>query len=841
MAYSSYKSTSSPKQKGYSSYSRRTLRRKRLKLIGALVTGGFIIFIALLLISFVAFGIFATTLPSPDKLTNRTIDQSTKIYDRNGELLYDIYGNENRTLVPLEDVPENLKKATIAIEDKNFYRHKGFDALGILRSVWEIVTTHHLVSGSTLTQQLVKNALLSSEQTVIRKAKEIVLSIEIENKYSKDQILQIYLNEIPYGGTAWGVEAAANLYFGKHAKDLNLEESSILAGLPQSPTRYSPFGSNPKSYINRTDDVLRRMKEEKYITDDQYKKAKGDIDSGNVKFAEQGQGIKAPHFSLYVRDQLVAKFGEQKVLTGGLKVTTTLDLKVQDMAQKVVTDEVEKAKGLKVGNGAAVVQDPKTGEILAMVGSKDYFAKDYDGNVNVALAHRQPGSSIKPINYVTGFKNGYNPATMFLDIKTTFPGGTGLKDYTPVNYDGKEHGPVQIRYALGNSYNIPAVKMLKLNGVAAMIATAHDMGINTFTEPDRYGLSLTLGGGEVELLELTNAYSVFANQGQRVDPVSILKITDSKGSVIDEFKPTPGQQVLRKEHAFLISDILSDKNAKLAAFGGFAVENILNVKGQVIAAKTGTTDDKKDNWTMGYTPSYTVGVWVGNNDGTPMDPKLSSGITGAAPIWHGIMVKLLEGKKAEPFVKPDGIVQMAVDKVSGMLPSPATGGETRLEYFAKDQVPTKVDDMRKTVTICRFTGQPADPGCISTGQVDSHSVEVLYDPFVKQYCNGDCSAALGGPAGSGAPNVVVTTPVQDQQVGYNFTVSATISSGSPITTADFFLDDLLIASLTSQPFDAPYHVDASVPKGQHIIRVRATNKDGIQAQKEVLVNLNPGL
>lgn len=841
MAYSSYRNSSTTKSKNGSSYSHRSIRRRRLKFIGALVTGGFIVFIAFLLLAFVAFGVFAISLPSPDKLTNRSVDQSTKIYDRNGELLYDIYGNQNRTLVPFEEIPDSLKKATIAIEDKNFYHHKGFDLLGILRSIWEIATTRHLVSGSTLTQQLVKNALLTPEQTITRKVKEIVLSIEIENKYSKDQILQIYLNEIPYGGTAWGVEAASELYFGKPAKDLKLEESAILAGLPQSPTRYSPFGSNPKAYITRTDDVLKRMKAENYISDEEYKKAKNNIDNGSIKFTELGQGIKAPHFSLYIKDLLTEKFGEQKVLTGGLRVTTSLDLKIQEAAQKVVTDEVEKAKGLKVGNGAAVVQDPKTGEILAMVGSKDYFAKDYDGNVNVALSSRQPGSSIKPINYVTGFKNGYTPATMFLDIKTTFPGGAGQKDYVPVNYDGKEHGPVQIRYAIGNSYNIPAVKMLKLNGVQAMMDTAKDMGINTFTDASRYGLSLTLGGGEVKLLELTNAYSVFANGGQRVDPVMILKITDNKGNVVDEFKPTAGRQVLRKEHAFLISNIMSDKNAKLAAFGSFAVDNILSVRGHTVAVKTGTTDDKKDNWTLGFTPSYAVGVWVGNNDGTPMDPKLASGITGAAPIWHGIMANILKDKKDEPFVKPDGIVQMAVDKVSGLLPGPSTGNETRLEYFAHDQVPTKVDDMRKTSVICRATGQVADPGCVSTGQVDTRTILVLYDPFVKQYCSGDCSSVIGGPAGTGAPNVVITTPVQDQQVGYNFTVSATISSGSPVTQADFFLDDLLIASLTKEPFDAPYHVDASVPKGPHIIRVRATNSDGIQAQKEVLVNLNPAL
>ncbi len=836
MSYSSYKGVSSSRQRS-TNFSRRSWRRKKLRLLGALVTGGFIIFIAFILLGFVAFGIFATTLPSPDKLTNRSVDQSTKIYDRNGELLYDIYGNENRTLVQLEDVPDTMKKATIAIEDKNFYKHRGFDPIGILRSIPDIIFQRKLVSGSTLTQQLVKNALLSNEQTITRKVKEFILSIEIENKYSKDEILQIYLNEIPYGGTAWGVEAAANLYFNKHAKDLNLAESAILSGLPQSPSRYSPFGANPKSYIDRTNDVLRRMREEGFINSEEEKKTKEEV--ANIKFAEQGQGIKAPHFSLYVKSLLEEKFGEQKVLTGGLRVTTSLDLKMQEAAQKIVTDQVDKAKNLKVGNGAAVAQDPKTGEILVMVGSKDYFAKDYDGNVNVTTRERQPGSSIKPINYVTGFKNGYTPATMFLDVKTTFPGGGG-PDYTPLNYDLREHGPQQIRYALGNSYNIPAVKMLSLNGVDKMISTAKDMGITTFDEPERYGLSLTLGGGEVKLIELTNAYSVFANGGRRVDPVVILKITDSKGKVIDEFKPNEGRQVLSPEHAFLISDILSDKNAKLAAFGSFAVENVVHVRGKTVANKTGTTDDKKDNWTMGYTPSITVGVWVGNNDGSPMDPRLSSGLTGAAPIWHALMVEFLKDKKDEPFKKPDGIVQMAVDKVSGLLPGPFTGTETRLEYFAKNQVPTKQDDMRKTVRICKLNGQPADPGCESTGQVEDRTALVLYDPFVKQQCSGDCASILG-PGGVGAPNVVITTPSHEQQVGYTFTVEVTISSGSPVTQADFFFDDVVQASDTSEPFSATVRVDHSVPAGPHVLRIRATNQTGIQSVKEILVNLNPAL
>lgn len=837
MAYSSYSPKNSSLRKPSSSFGRRTLRRKKLKFVGALVTGGFILFIALILLGFVAFGIFATSLPSPDKLTNRDVDQSTKIYDRNGELLYDIFGNQNRTLVPLDEIPDNLKKATIAIEDKNFYKHKGFDMFGILRSVRDIATDHNLVSGSTLTQQVVKNALLSSEQTITRKIKEFILAIEIENRYSKDQILQIYLNEVPYGGTAWGVEAASNLYFSKHAKDLNLAESAILAGLPQRPSTYSPFGPDPKAYIGRAKDVLRRMREESFISADQEKQATGEIE--NYKFAEQDQGIKAAHFVIYVKGLLEEKFGEQKVLTGGLRVTTTLDYKIQETAQKIVTAEVEKAQKLKVGNGAAVVQSPKTGEILAMVGSKDYFAKDYDGNVNVAIRLRQPGSSIKPINYVTGFKKGYTPATMLLDIKTSFPGGAGQPAYTPVNYDGKEHGPVQIRYALGNSYNIPAVKMLQLNTVKDMITTASDMGINTFTEENRYGLSLTLGGGEVKLLELTNAFSVFANGGMRVDPVSILKITDSKGNVLDEFKPEQNKrQVLRPEHAFMISDILSDKSAKLAAFGGAAVENTLSVRGKTVAVKTGTTDDKRDNWTIGYSPSYTVGVWVGNNDNSEMDPRLASGITGAAPIWRGIIGELLKDKKDEPFPKPKDIVQMEVDKISGMLPGPYS--EKRTEYFAKGQVPTKVDDMHKVTRICKLNGLPADPGCESTGQVEEKVYLVLYDPLTKDYCTGDCPPGMTN-GGAGAPNVVITIPTQDAQVGYAFDVSATISSGSPVTRADFFLDDVLMTSLTNAPFQTRYRVDGSVPAGTHIIRVRATNQGGFTASKDVLVHINSSL
>src|SRR3990167_4147542 len=641
--------------------SRRKSRNLKLRIFSGLVTVGFILFVLTLIITAVAFGFFARNLPSPDKLSEKNFQQSTKIYDRNGALLYNVYGEQNRTLVKLDKIHEDLQNATIAIEDKNFYKHKGFDFFGLARAVRDAVFRKRVTGASTLTQQLVKNALLSPERTITRKAKEFILSIQIERRYTKDEILQIYLNEIPYGGTAWGSEAAANQYFGKNVWELNLVESAILAGLPQSPTVYSPFGSDPQAYIERTKSVLRRMREDDYITRKQEEKATQELPK--VRFASFGQDIKAPHFSIYVKTLLEQKYGARLVQEGGLKVTTTLDLKLQNMAQKAVRDQVAAENYLRVSNGAAVIEKSKTGEILAWVGSKNYFAKDIPGQFDiVSQAIRQPGSALKPFNYLTGFEKGYTPATMFIDIRTDFGGG-----YRPGNYDDREHGPISVRPALGNSYNIPAVKMLGVNGVGDVLDTLKRVGVTTLTDPSQYGLSLTLGGGAIRLKELTNAYAILGNGGKFVSPVVILKVTDSQGNIIEEYKkPETPRQVIKPEHAYLVNNILSDPTAKYAGYGTFWAGE-LNFRKDV-AVKTGTSELKIDNWTFGYSPTYVIGTWVGNNDNSPMHPSLSSGVTGAAPIYRVISRNLFAGRKVESWSRPKGIVSAKVDSISGMKP-----------------------------------------------------------------------------------------------------------------------------------------------------------------------------
>ncbi|PJE58075.1 MAG: penicillin-binding protein, partial [Candidatus Portnoybacteria bacterium CG10_big_fil_rev_8_21_14_0_10_36_7] len=502
---------------------------------------------------FIPFYIFILKdLPSPTRLTSSKIPQSTQIFDRNGTLLYAIYAQKNQTFIPLSSIPEHVQKATIAIEDKDFYRHGPIDLRGITRSVYSIIFHRQLQGGSTLTQQLVKNSLLTPERTILRKIKEVILSFATELLYPKDKILEMYLNQIPYGGTSYGVEAAAQTYFGKHAKNLTLSEAALLAGLPEAPTTFSPFGSHPELAKKRQEDALKKMYEQKYIKKDVMEKAIKEP----LSYQKISSRIKAPHFVLYVKDLLSKKYGEQIVEQGGLKVTTSLDLLTQEMTQASVSAEVDQLKNSNVGNGAAVVTNPATGEILAMVGSHDYFDTENDGNVNVAIAHRQPGSSIKPINYATGLIKGYSAATPFIDQRTCFP-NPGHPDYCPVNYDGKWHGIVQMRFALANSINIPAVKMLKINGIEDMIATASAMGITTFTDPRRYGLSLTLGGGEVTMLDMATAYGVFANGGYKISLHPILKVIDNKGKILEEYKapasPIFGKKVLPEGVAFIIS------------------------------------------------------------------------------------------------------------------------------------------------------------------------------------------------------------------------------------------------------------------------------------------------
>lgn len=682
------------------------------------------------ILSFIAFAYYSKDLPSPDRLIDRVIPQSTKILDRNGELLYDVYGEQNRTLVKLEDIPQNLIDATIATEDADFYGHRGFDMIGMVRSLYYIFLRRSLQSGSTITQQLVKNALLSSEQTVTRKIKELVLSLQIERRYNKDEILQMYLNEVAYGGQAQGVEAAAQMYFGKPVKDLDLAESALLAGLPQRPSVYSPFGANPENARLRQSYVLYLMTDKGWMGKDgkrHYldKKLGEAAKSEAIKYAAPGGKIQAPHFVMYVKKILADRYGEKMVEEGGLRVTTTLDLKMQLEAEKIVAEEVTKAKYLRISNGALLALSPKTGEILAMVGSTDYFDVDNGGNFNVVVdGQRQPGSAIKPITYVTAFKKGYTPATMVMDVPTTFPGGRDNPDYKPVNYDGIFHGPIELRYALGNSINIVAVKLLKMAGIPATIQTAHEMGITTLNEPDRYGLSLTLGGGEVSLLDLTTAYNVFAANGYRYDTVPILEVLDSQGRVLEKYdaaKETPFQ-ALTAEQAYLISNILSDNNARSMAFGTYSP---LIIPNHTVAVKTGTTDNKKDNWTIGYTPSLTVGVWVGNNNNSEMDPRLASGITGAAPIWHRAMITFLKDQKDEPFFRPEGIADADIDTLTGYLPFETA--KVRHEIFIKGTVPTAHSDMYTRLKICKSDGKIANQDCENSGNYEEKVFVQLKD------------------------------------------------------------------------------------------------------------------
>ncbi|HUD19372.1 MAG TPA: transglycosylase domain-containing protein [Patescibacteria group bacterium] len=691
-----------------------------------------------LIMIFMVYVLILKDLPSPTSLGKYDIPLATKIYDRNGKLIYDIFADQNRTAVPLSEIPKYLQEATISIEDKDFYHHAGINPVGgVLRAIAAMVTRHEVQGGSTITQQLVKLALLSSQQTITRKIREAILAVWVETLYSKNKILELYLNQVPYGGTAWGVESAAERYFGKKVKDLDLAECSLLAGLPQAPSLYSPFGAHPEYATVRQKEVLTRMVEDRYITQTQENQALNEP----LHFKKQSE-LKAGHFVMYVKDLLVQKYGDAMVERGGLKVTTTLDLDLQEYAQATLAAEVANLKGYRVSNGAALITKPATGEILAMVGSTDYFASP-SGSYNVTTALRQPGSSIKPINYAIGIENHIvTPATMFLDEPTCF-GVVNQPLYCPHNYDGKFHGPVQLRMALGNSFNIPAVKMLKLNTVTTMIASASAFGLTTLKDPSKYGLSLTLGGAEVHMTDMAEAFGVFANGGIRKDLVSILKVTDKNGNVLEEDKDPnlgkdipshlllQGSRVISPETAFLISHILLDNNARTAEFGS---DSELVIPNHAVSVKTGTTDDLRDNWTIGFTPQFLVATWVGNNDNSPMNPALVSGITGAAPIWHKLMVKVLQGKLDLWPTMPDGVVGARICSVSGLMPPNDQGDPgcpIRFEYFIKGTVPTQKEQLQQPVIIDKSTGDIAEPG--TTDPVETQVHPVLNDGL-SQWC-----------------------------------------------------------------------------------------------------------
>ncbi|MCX7956077.1 MAG: PBP1A family penicillin-binding protein [Patescibacteria group bacterium] len=695
-------------------------RHLKQKFIFYLIIGLSVVFIFGFIISFLIFAWYAKDLPSPSKLSSVS-GYSTVFLDRNEKVLYDMYKDKNRIPVSFSDLPDYLKKATIAIEDKNFYKHKGISQFGILRAFINIVLGKGLQGGSTITQQLIKNVLLTSRRTISRKVQEIILAYEVERRYSKDEILLMYLNEAPYGGTFWGVGSASKGYFGKDVKDLNLLESAILAGLPQSPSAYSPYIGKNDAWRGRTKDVLRRMREDGYITREQESKTLKDLEK--YRFSSPKLTISAPHFVFYAKEIIEKEYGE-KLVDQGIKVKTTLDLSIQQTAEKIVKEEIKNLKNYNVTNASIIVLDSKTGEILAMVGSYDFNDEKY-GKFNASLGLRQPGSTVKPITYALAFEKGYTPASVLMDVKTEFTTGLNSeKPYIPVNYDGKFRGPMQIRFALGNSANIPAVKMLAIVGLKEFMQKAYDMGLSHFAPTEenlkRFGLSLTLGGGETTLLDLTSSFTVFADQGQKKDVSSILEITDFKGKKIFKQVKTKKKQVISPEVAFLISHILSDNNARIDVFGP---NSYLNIPGKTVAVKTGTTDDKRDNWAVGYTKSITVGVWVGNNDNSKMDPRIASGATGASPIFYKLMRELLKKYEDGIMPKPDKVKAVTIDAFLGGLPK--DGYPTRSEYFIEGTEPKDISPFYKKIKISKSNGKLANDVEIKNGNFEEKEYIVI--------------------------------------------------------------------------------------------------------------------
>ncbi|MCL5970803.1 MAG: PBP1A family penicillin-binding protein [Patescibacteria group bacterium] len=582
------------------------------------------------------------------------------LLDRNNQPFFKFFDAKEKTPIPISKVSDYTKEAVISAEDSDFYVHPGFSIKGIIRALFlDIKEKKTAYGGSTITQQLVKNALLNSKKSFFRKYQEIILAEEIERRYTKNQILEMYLNSVYFGEGAYGIEEAAKTYFGKHASQLNLSESAMLAGLLASPSQFSPITGNAYLTKVRQDYVLNEMYKHKYINRSRLIAAKNEKLKLNYTV---DINYEAPHFAILVRDELIRKYGEEELRNSGFIVKTTLDLNLQRYAQQVVADQVKKLAGNRVTNGAAVVMDPKTGEILAMVGSKSWYDNEF-GKMNMAITPRQTGSAFKPIVYVAAFERGLiTPATILKDVPTTFSGG-----YAPRDYDGRFRGNVTVRRALSNSLNVPSVQVMSMVGVDSAMEMAKRLGINSLLDPSTYGLSLVLGTGEVKLVELTEVYSVFANSGVKNDPADILSITDKSGKQIYEYYPDP-EVVLSPDHTFLISSILSDSNSRREIFGN-TLDNTVNA-----AVKTGTTENYRDSWTMGYTPSVVVGAWVGNNNNIPMDNV--AGSLGAAPIWKALAEHYLAGKPVESFAKPEGVI-------TSLCRGKDASSSAKVEYFIK--------------------------------------------------------------------------------------------------------------------------------------------------------------
>lgn len=787
-------------------------------------------------------------LPNPNTLMTREIPQSTKIYDRTGQtLLYEIHGEEKRSLVKIEEIPEIMKQATISIEDRQFYEHHGVNWLRLAKAIYIDVVEHRAAQGaSTLTQQLVKNAILTNEKSISRKLKEMLLAMQIERRYTKDQILQMYLNEIPYGSMVYGVGSASETYFGKNVKDLTLDEAALLAAIPQAPDRYNPYGSgvsgdNRKLLVDRQHIILEAMVRDGYIKQEQANEAEK-IDT-LAKLVPQKMGeIKAPHFVMYVRSQLIEKYGQKRVEQGGLRVTTTLDWDKQQIAQEEIKKGVEKY-GPKYGfnNAALVSLDPKNGQILAMVGSKDYFDDAIRGQVNVVISPRQPGSSFKPIVYTAGFIKGYTSETILWDVLTTFK--TDIGKYEPHNYSNTYNGPVTVRKALQGSLNIPAVKMLYLVGIGRVLDFAEQLGYSTFAERDRFGLSLVLGGGEVKLLEHANAYAAFADRGIQFPTTSILNITEADGTPVDDWTPPEGKQVMPQDAADTITNVLSDNSARAFVFGG---GSWLVLPGRPVAAKTGTTNNFKDAWTVGYTPSLVAGVWVGNTTGTEMNGGADGSVV-AAPIWNGYMKRALADTPKEDFppmppiqtTKPVLIGKSAektvkVDKMTGKLAT---------EFTPPDLVEERVVYEGHNILWYLDKDDPLGPPPTNPAkdpQFQNWEAGVQAWIEKKQWHTTSTAPTEYDDVHTAAnkPNVTIISPqINDSLYSRDLTVQFTVQAQRNIHRVEIKMDGTDLGVAGPNQSSASVRIPNSVAQGFHDITVTAYDDVGNRNDAKVTVNL----
>jgi len=800
-----------------------------------LIAGG-----AALLFIIGVFAYFAKDLPSPGNISARVVVESTKIYDRTGtKLLYDIHGEEKRTVIPFAEIPDVVKYATIALEDQDFYKHHGIKFTSIARAaIKNLLGRGVQQGGSTITQQFIKNSVLSPERTFTRKIKEVILSLELEQKFSKDEILAMYLNEIPYGSNAYGIEAAAQTFFGKHARELSLDEAVLLAALPKAPTYYSPYGSRPEELKARQEFALENMTASGYISPDQLAQTKAVDVLG--KIMPNRENIYAPHFVIFVREYLEEKYGRDAVEKGGLKVYTTLDWHKQEVAERVVKEGADKnLKSWRAENAALVAIDPKTGQVLTMVGSKDFFDTAIDGQVNVAIRDRQPGSSFKPYVYLTAFSKGYTPDTILFDVETEFDTDDG-KEYKPQNYDGKFRGPLKMKEALAMSLNIPAVKTLYLAGTPDVITMAKRMGITGLNHPDRYGLSLVLGGGEVRLLDHTAGFATLATGGVRHAPVMVLRVEDAGGATLEEFVQTEGERVVEEKYVAVLDHILSTNAYRESVFGK---NSPLRFDDRSVAAKTGTTNEFRDGWAMGYTPSIAVGVWAGNNDNSPMTPG-ADGVNVAAPIWRAFLDAALPTYAIEPFPHYEK------------------------EDTGKDILDGKIDE-KEELRVCEIPGEK-DSYCIANkycpdseskkrSYVAAHTIlwyvkkddprgdvpkEPSSDPQFKNWEKGikgwykkEKGYSTDTPPDEECkeddfekykPSVTLSTP--DTASTQDISLNASVDAPYGIDKVTFRIDGSTVAERSSEPYGTTYTIPLSKNGESLDVQVLVTDRNGNEAR-----------